>query len=110
MFKLKDWPYNEKLIKRPSVIGHYTNDLVYKRLAPGVLNELKEKNPSIKSGYRKRRHHQWLTDNIGIPKLKEHLIGLIALMKAAPNWRKFLDMANRVYPKYGDTIPMDFDE
>ena len=110
MFKLKDWPYNEKFIKRPSVIGHYTNDLVYKRLAPGVLKELRQKNPAIKRGYRKQKHHQWLTGEIGIPKLKEHLIGLIALMKAAPNWRRFLDMVNRVYPKYGDTIQMDFED
>lgn len=110
MFRLKDWPYDERFIKRPSVIGHYTNDIVYSRLAPGVLTKLREKNPTTEKGYRKRRHHQWLTDNVGIPELKEHIIGIIALMKAAPNWRKFKEMANRVYAKYGDTIPMDLDE
>ncbi|MFB3057273.1 MAG: P63C domain-containing protein [Ignavibacteriaceae bacterium] len=110
MFKLKKWPYDEKQIKRPSVIGHYTNDLVYKRLAPGVLKELQHKNPRTSKGYRKQKHTQWLTGDIGIPKVKEHLVGLIALMKAAPNWRKFTDMVGRVYPKYGDTIPMDFEE
>jgi len=45
MFRLKDWPYDERFIKRPSVIGHYTNDIVYSRLAPGVLTKLREKNP-----------------------------------------------------------------
>ena len=28
-------------VKRPSVIGHYTNDFVYTRLVPGVLQELR---------------------------------------------------------------------
>ncbi len=110
MFKLKDWPYNEKQIKRPSVIGHYTNNLVYKRLAPGVLKELQQKNPKTEKGYRKQKHTQWLTGDVGVPKLKEHIIGLIALMKAAPNWKRFTSMVERVYPKYGDTIPLDFDE
>ena len=110
MFKLKDWPYDEKQIKRPSVIGHYTNNLVYKRLAPGVLKELQSKNPKTEKGYRKQKHTQWLTGDVGVPKLREHLIGLIALMKAAPNWKRFTNMVERVYPKYGDTIPMDFEE
>ena len=33
--RLKGWP-SISAIKRPSVIGRYTNDIVYERLAPGV--------------------------------------------------------------------------
>ena len=43
IFRLKGWPGPDGT-KRPSVIGHYTNDIVYARLAPGVLEELREKN------------------------------------------------------------------
>ena len=32
MFRLKNWPYEPKSIKRPSVIGTYTNNIVYERL------------------------------------------------------------------------------
>ena len=41
IFRLKGWPGPDG-VKRPSVIGHYTNDIVYARLAPGVLDELKQ--------------------------------------------------------------------
>jgi len=110
MFRLKKWTYDEKSIKRPSVIGHYTNNIVYKRLAPAVLKELQHKNPTTEKGFRKQRHHQWLSGNVGFPKLKDHLVGVVALMKAAPNWGNFLRLLERAYPKYGDTMPMDFEE
>jgi hypothetical protein len=110
MFRLRNWTYDEKSIKRPSVLGTYTNNIVYKRLAPGVLKELREKNPTDEKGHRKQRHHQWLTDNIGIPKLREHIYGAIALMKASPNWGTFLRLLNRAYQRYGDTIEMDLED
>ncbi len=98
IFRLNNWQYMK--VKRPSVIGRYTNDVVYERLAPMVLDELKKRNPKDERGYRKTRHHQWLTDDIGHPKLQEHLTGVIALMKASPNWRTFLRALERVYPKF----------
>ena len=110
MFRLKKWSYEEKSIKRPSVIGHYTNNIVYRRLAPAVLKELQHKNPTTEKGFRKQRHHQWLSGNVGFPKLKDHLVGVVALMKAAPNWGNFLRLLERAYPKYGDTMPLDFEE
>lgn len=45
LFRLKGFPYptgNTKL--KPSFVGHWTNDIIYSRLAPGVLKELKKKN------------------------------------------------------------------
>jgi hypothetical protein len=88
------------------VFGTHTNDIVYKRLVPGVLKELREKNPTDEKGHRKQRHHQWLTDDIVIPKLREHIYGAIVLRKAAPNWVTFLRLLNRAYQRYGDTIEM----
>lgn len=40
IFRLNRWPF-DPVTQRPSVIGHYTNNFVYKRLAPGVLKELR---------------------------------------------------------------------
>ena len=42
MFRLRNWSFNPLSIKRPRMIGHYTNDIVYARLAPGILTKLKE--------------------------------------------------------------------
>jgi hypothetical protein len=99
MFRLKGWRFNPLSVKRPSVVGHLTNNLVYERLAPGVLEELKTKTPKDEHGRRKHRYFQWLTDDIGNPKLKEHLAAVVALMKASTKWDDFQRMINRALPK-----------
>ncbi len=100
IYKLRGWsvPHGHK---RTPLIGRLTNDLVYNRLAPGLLNELKQRNPKLSTGYRRNRHHQWFTQDFGHPKLKEHLAGVMALMRAAPNWRAFERSLNRAYHKHG---------
>ena len=100
LFKLRGWKYSSESIKRPQVVGKLTNDIVYRRLAPGVLDELRELNPKTPKGVRKHHHHQWLTRDFGHPRLREHLASVITLMKVAPNWRRFMDMLNRALPKY----------
>ncbi len=103
IFRLKGWPGPDGA-KRPSVIGHYTNDIVYGRLPPGVLDELKRKNPVKPSGYRSNRHHQFFTPDIGHPKLREHLAAVTALMRAAPNWNSFKRSLTRAFPKLNEQI------
>lgn len=109
IFRLKGWGSAEG-VKRPSVIGHYTNDFVYDRLAPGILDELQERNPKLPQGWRKNRHHQWFTPEFGHPRLKEHLEGVTALMRAASSWVAFKRSLDRAYPKPGNTIPLEIDD
>jgi len=109
IFRLNRWPGPDGM-KRPSVIGHYTSDSVYERLAPGVLEELRERNPTLPVGYRRNRHHQWFTLDLGHPKLKEHLAVVTALMRAAPNWESFKRSVNRALPKHGETIELPLDD
>ena len=97
-------------IKRPAFVGHWINDIVYDRLVPGIRKRLNEINPKIPKGQRRRKHHQFLTEDHGLPELKEHLIKVMALMDAAANETQFKRMLNRVVPKYGDTIEMNLDE
>jgi len=110
MFKLNRWPYNEHSQKGPLYAGKLVVDVVYKRLAPGVREELEKKNPRLSAGYRKHKYFQWLTDDYGIPKLREHLAAVIALMRVAPDWRKFMDMLNRALPKQGPLPLLDWAE
>lgn len=109
IFRLKGWPGPDG-IKRPSVIGHYTNDIVYARVAPGVLDELRELNPIIAPGRRKWRHHQWFKPDPGYVKLNQHLASVIALMKAATNWTQFQRSLKRVFPKVRDQLDLDLDD
>ncbi len=106
MFDLKKWPHHPGSVKRPSVIGKYTNDIVYERLAPGVLDELKRITPRDAKGRLKYRYFRRLTEDIGHPKLREHLAAVIALMKAATTWRQFRSMLNRALPRWDETLPL----
>ena len=107
--RLKKWP-SIRAIKRPSVIGRYTNDIVYDRLAPGVLDELRRRNPVIPEKKRRlHKHHQWLTTDIGHPELQKHLWAVVALMKAASSWGTFKQSIDRAFPKQGNTIPLALD-
>ena len=108
--RLKGWP-KVLSVKRPSLIGKYTNEFVYNRLAPGVLAELQRKNPVVPDTRRRRhRHHQWFTTEIGHPKLKQHLAGVIAVMRVAPPWNVFTWNMAKAFPKIGETSPLDFDD
>lgn len=74
--------YNCKDLKgTPAYFGHFINKYIYKPLAPGVLEELKEKNPTNDNGRRKDCHHQWLTETTGVTALDKQLIEITTLMK-----------------------------
>ena len=110
IFRLKNWPYNPSTVKRPSIIGTMTNDIVYTRLAPGILEELKTRTPKDEKGRRRFRYHQWLTEDIGHPKLQEHLVRVTTLMDASPNYATFHRLLQRALPKLGETLPLDLPE
>ena len=107
--RLKGWPPLYSM-KRPSVVGHYTNDIVYDRIAPGLLQELRSVNPTLPTGRRRQRHHQWFTPEVGHPRLKEHLAAVTALMRAAPNWPAFQRSLHRAFRKLNDNIPFPIEE
>jgi P63C domain len=92
------------------VVGHWTTNIVYKRLAPGVWEELNRMTPRYESGRLKNKLFQYLTDNIGHPKLREHLAGVIMLMKYSPNWAVFMERLDREYPQWGSTLMLPFPE
>ena len=97
LFRLRKLPYDGS-VKRPQYIGHLTNDLVYARLAPGVLDELKRLTPRDEKGRLKRHLHRRLTQEIGHPKLLQHLASLTALMRACDTWEQFKKLVNRSLP------------
>lgn len=99
LFRLRGWPYSPPSPKRPLYVGKLTNQLVYEQLPPGVLDELRTKNPKDDKGRRKHRHHQFLTENIGNPHLERHIASVTTLMRAAPNWRNFERLFARAFPK-----------
>ena len=112
IFRLKGWPMPSggKSIKGPRVIGRYTNDIVYDRLAPGVLEELQRLTPKLPNGQRPNKFFQWFTPDLGHPKLKEHLAAVTALMRAAPNWTIFHRNLVRAFPTEEETPELPLEE
>ena len=110
LFRLNKWAYDPSSIKRPSIIGTMTNDIVYARLAPGILEELKTRTPKDEKGRRKHRYHQLLTDDVGHPKLQEHLLKAEVLMEASANFPSFHRLLQRALPRLNETVPMDIPE
>lgn len=110
IFRLRGWSWNAMSVARPGVVGRYTNDIVYERLAPGILDELQKMNPTLDEGGRARRHHQYLTDDIGHPALAQHLHAVIGLMRASATWEQFKTMLDRAFPKKGTQLEMLIDE
>jgi hypothetical protein len=107
IFRLNRWEFPEDT-RYPSVLGHWTNNIVYKRLAPGVLEELRNVTPRYPSGRLKHRLFQHLTEDIGHPKLREHLAGVLMLMKYSPDWRVFMDRLDKEYPQFGGNLMLPF--
>lgn len=114
IYKLKGWPWLGMSKNRYSVVAHYTRDLVYQRLAPGLLEELEKKSPRTASGSRKNKLHQFLTSDIGDPMLAQHMHSLLMFQRLAIangyGWNRFLKMVDQVMPKRGANLdlPLDF--
>jgi hypothetical protein len=85
-------------MKLPQYFGKLTNDIVYRRLAPGVLQELQERNPRTESGHRKHKYFQWLTEDIGHPKLLQHLGLVVGVMKLSEDYDDFKEKLDRIAP------------
>ncbi|NCO86843.1 MAG: hypothetical protein GW886_09490 [Rhodobacterales bacterium] len=106
IFRLRGWSWNAMSVARPGVVGRYTNDIVYERLAPGILDELQRLNPNQDERGRARKHQQFLTDDIGHPALAQHLHAVIGLMRASATWEQFKSLLDRAFPKKGTQLEL----
>ncbi len=109
-FRLRNWKYTVSNVNRPGIVGKDTNDIIYARLAPVVLEELKKKTPRDEKGKLKHHYHRLLTDDVGHPKLREHISNVITLMRASSSWKGFIKLLNKAMPRFGETYELPFDE
>jgi hypothetical protein len=107
MFRLRGWEFKKAGQRMPQVVGKYTNDLVYKQLPKGVLDELKNKTPKTKGGHNIAKLHQSLSLDTGVNHLDKHLIAVITLMKVSDDWDGFIYLFNKSYSK-NVQLQMDF--
>jgi hypothetical protein len=113
IYRLRNWPYpaGGNKTKRSPLLGKITNEIVYNKLPPGVLVELKTRNPVLPSTKRRRwKFTQFLSYDLGQPDLRNHLLQLVAIMRVSPNWVKFKRLFERAFPdpEMKEQTEMDF--
>lgn len=93
------------------------------QLKPFISNELLDRalspisyvvNGKRATGYeatvKKARLHQWLTQEMGHPKLREHLASIVTLMRISKTPDQFKAFVDQAHPRFGETIPFNFIE
>lgn len=109
IYRMRGWTWQDTS-KRPGVIGQWIRDIVYDRIAP-VMPELEKLNPKNERGNRSKRFHQFLSRDEGLPKLKEYLCSVHALVVASDyKWDRFKQILNKVYPRVNEELFLAFEE
>lgn len=108
IFRHHGWKYPpDNSSAKPPVVGKITNDIVYERLAPGVLDELRRQTPRDEKGRLKHHLHRRLTEGIGQPKLREHLAAVTTAMDLSPDWPSFIRYLDRKFPRVNTNYELD---
>jgi hypothetical protein len=95
-----------KSFKHPQFFGWFTKKYIYHPLANSkgaILDLLDEANPVVYAGGRRKyRLHQFLTEEIGLPALRQHLWQTIGIGSAA---RDKTDFERGFYRAFPEAIP-----
>ena len=103
--RLHGWPWRGRTVNPPQIVGHYTNDLVWDRLAPGLRQAIELHIPRLPSGEHKERMHQMLVAEVGIAALQAHMAIVLHLMDRQSEWGMFMFVVNQALPKSGRHLP-----
>jgi hypothetical protein len=109
LFRLRGLEYPASSMAKPQYFGILTNDIVYKRLAPGVLDELKRVIPRNERGRPTAKYFRKLTSNVGYPQLMKLMGSVVTIMKLSRDWDDFYKKLEQLHPPYGETIPLPLD-
>lgn len=110
IYRLNRWAFNPNSTKRNQQVGIWINKYIYQELPPGVLDELRNnKNPRLESGFRRHKHFQFLTDNIGNPHLDRLVASVTMVMRVSDSKSDFQDKFQRAFhPERGTQMRLAF--
>src|SRR5205814_2050988 len=98
IYRLHGWEFKPGTAKRPMYIGKLINKYIYDQLPPGVLDELKQKNPTNEAGRRKHKHHQFLTEETGDVHLDRQITAVTTIMKISDDRAQFEANFDKAFP------------
>jgi hypothetical protein len=94
-------------MKLPPYFGTLTNNLIYRRLAPGLLKKLKERREE--RGHPGDKLHSWLSEDVGFRGVLVHLGIVVGLMKIHKDYEAFEKQLDTIAPIYPES-PGLFDD
>ncbi|TAF96310.1 MAG: hypothetical protein EAZ32_09140 [Cytophagia bacterium] len=107
IFRLNNWVIPEgKIREKPSIVGRFTNEIIYDRYNKSVLPELKRLNPYIKLGMRNFKHFQWLSED-GQSLFDGYIQDAISVMKECSDWYGFRIKHSE---KFGVTFQLNWEK
>jgi hypothetical protein len=114
LHRVRGWKYEPGSNRRNHYIGKLTNELIYKQLPQGVLDELRAKNPRDPEKRRRRYvHHQFLTSDIGHPHLEKQIVSVTTLLSVSDSWAEFARLFSKKFRPGPDdlfALPQSDDE
>lgn len=111
IYHLRGWEWPGMSKNRYRVVAHYTNDLIYERMVPGLTEEFNKRNPKDAKGKRAAKNHQWL-DDPGDKLFAQQMFTVLSiqracLKKAKDKWGSFMRMMNEILPKKGRAVQLE---
>lgn len=110
LYRIYNLKRNKDKTKHPQFFGNFIRKYIYAPLANSqgaVLEMMDEKNPSVyKSGGRKYKMFQFLTDEVGLPAFRAHMwqiIGIGSSTRTKDGFKKGFKIA---FPSAGDQMPL----
>jgi hypothetical protein len=110
IYRMYDLKRNKDKSKHPQFFGNFIRKYIYAPLANSngaVLDMIEDKNPVVyKSGGRKYKMFQFLSDEVGLPAFRAHMwqvIGIGSATRTKDGFKKGFKMA---FPESGDQIPL----
>jgi hypothetical protein len=97
VYKLHGWKYQPGSTRGPRYIGRFINEYVYGQLPPGVLDELRRRNPVTEAGYRRYKHTQFLTVDTGNEHLDKQITAVTTIMRVADDKDQYKTLFRKAY-------------
>ncbi|HYX32598.1 MAG TPA: P63C domain-containing protein [Oligoflexus sp.] len=103
IFRLHHLPYDKSSAKRPQFFGKITRDIIYRRMAPGVWEEIRTKVARNEEGRPTQHMHRYLTSDFGDPRLQRLIEKVITIMEVSRSWDEFMRTLNKLLPVYDES-------
>lgn len=99
VYRIHGWEYKPGTTRSPRYLGKFINKYIYEPMPPGVLDKMRELNPS-KNGQRRHKNFQFLTEDIGEPHLDKQVAVVTSLMTISDNKPMFKGVFARAFSKH----------